>query len=725
MGRREAPVPDGPLKDFAEGLRELRSQAPGSPTYRELAARARYSSSALSDAASGRRLPSWEVTAAFVTACGGDVRRWQERWRELDVRLRRHDPALLTDTAATDTAATDAGTRDTAATDAGTRDTAATDAGTRDTGTADPEEARPEDSAPLPASDPPMVPLSPSDPVTAGPYRLLGRLGAGSTGVVYLGVSRAGRPVAVKVVRADLAEDPHFRERFAAEVAAARRVSGPYTAAVLEADTAAERPWLATEYLPGPTVAEAVESAGPLPAAVVLGLAAGIAEALAAIHGAGVLHRDLTPGNVVLDDDGPKVVDFGVARAADAARLTRTGVRVGTVPFMAPEQADGREVTAASDVFALGCVLAYAATGVPPFGDGTSGEVLYRIAHADPDPAALDCGDDRLRQLVGRCLDKDPGRRPTPEEIVALCGADRPDELAWLPTAAASRLAARRKEVDDTLARAATRRTVVRVRLTAVPLVLATGIAVAVALTVGRSGTSKLTLTPPDTGAPTASASASVTTAVSPSGTPSSGSRHAAAPGRSPSGAAPSGQGAAATRTQSPSPSAPGGGAGQTPKVTWTGYAGTDCASADAARTSFNAKDGTWKETTGGAYLDGCGAARYINLYDDHDDGWNANADWVFTPGTKVDACSFRIHVATGTWATAAHYKVYDVDSTVEGQADYKYAFTVDQHSYDAGGWYTTRAFPFHTGTIDLTLTNTGPTGGRGVVADMVTASCS
>ncbi|MEV7979094.1 protein kinase [Streptomyces sp. NPDC086519] len=696
MGRREAPVPDGPLKDFAEGLRELRARTPGSPTYRELAARARYSSSALSDAASGRRLPSWEVTAAFVAACGGDVPHWQERWRELDTRLRGQSPALRAE------------------------------AGPPDAATADHREAGPETSAPVhaaaPAAAPPVAPLSASDPAKAGPYRLLGRLGAGSMGVVYLGASRAGRPVAVKVVRADLAEDPHFRERFTAEVAAARRVSGPYTAAVLEADTEAERPWLATEYLPGPTVAEAVQSAGPLPAAVVLGLAAGIAEALAAIHGAGVLHRDLTPGNVVLDDDGPKVVDFGVARAADAARLTRTGVRVGTVPFMAPEQADGREVTAASDVFALGCVLAYAATGVPPFGDGTSGEVLYRIAHADPDPAALDCGDDRLQELIGRCLDKDPGRRPKPEEIVAVCGADRPEELAWLPTAAASRLAARRKEVDDTLARAATRRTVVRVRLTAVPLVLATGIAVAVALTAGRSGTSTLT-TPPEAGGPTASVSAPA--AVSPSGTPSPRARHSAAPGRSASGAALTGQGAAGTRKPSPAPSDPGGGTSRTPAVTWTGYAGTGCASAGAAQTSFNAQEGAWKETEGGAYLHGCGAARYINLYDDHDDGWSANADWVFTPGTKVDACSFRIHVAKGTWATTAHYKVYDVDSTLDGQADYTYAFTFDQHAYDAGGWYPTRTYTFHTGTIDLTLTNTGPTGSRGVVADMVTATCS
>ncbi|MER7185292.1 hypothetical protein ABT404_38525, partial [Streptomyces hyaluromycini] len=208
-------------------------------------------------------------------------------------------------------------------------------------------------------------------------------------------------------------------------------------------------------------------------------------------------------------------------------------------------------------------------------------------------------------------------------------------------------------------------------------------------------------------------------------GTPSPVTRHSATPGRSASGVALSGQGTAGTRTTSPAPSAPGVGTSRSPTVTWTGYAGTGCASAGAAVTSFNAKEGAWKETTGGAYLHGCGAARYINLYDDHDDGWTANADWVFTPGTKVDACSFRIHVATGTWATTAHYKVYDVDSTVDGQADYKYAFTFDQHTYDAGGWYTTRAYPFRTGTIDLTLTNTGPAGGRGVVADMVTATCS
>ncbi|MEU3341943.1 protein kinase [Streptomyces sp. NPDC006668] len=714
MGRREAPVPDGPLRDFARGLRELRAHAPGSPTYRTLAARARYSPSALSDAASGRRLPSWEVTAAFVEACGGDVAQWRQLWQDLDVRLRHNDPTLLPEPEP------EGDRRSPAPGSPGPGTEDSHDLGhIAGEGGGEPARTSP-DAAPVP-HEAVVATLSPSDPAKVGPFRLLGRLGSGAMGVVYLGVSRAGRPVAVKVVRGHLAENPLFRERFAAEVAAVRKVQGPFTPAVVDADTDAQQPWLATVYLPGPSLREAVRTGGPLPAAVVLGLAAGIAEALAAFHDVGVLHRDLTPGNVLLDTDGPKVIDFGVARALDASRLTRTGMLVGTVPFMAPEQAAGQEITGAADIFALGCVLAYAATGSAPFGEGSDGQVLYRIAHADPDPAALECGDDRLRDLITRCLDKNPARRPTPQDIIAACGGDRPQEVAWLPTAAATRLAARREEISETLAKAATRRTVVRVKLTAVPLMLATAVALVVLLTTGNSG---MTLAPPpDSGGapPTSAATAAGPSAsLSPTSSPHQ-DRPASAPKASAShSSGDNGQG-------SPTPSATrrvGGGAAP---VRWTGYSGTRCASSGAAPTSFYPESGAWKTTTGGAYIHGCNAAQYSRLAYKKDDPnyWGNNADWVFKPGTKISSCSFRIHVAKGTWASSATYKVYNVDSTNVGNVQFFDGFTFDQHAYDAGGWYTSRRFTFHTGTIDLALTNAGNSGSYGVVADIVEASCS
>ena len=422
MGRREAPVPDGPLREFALGLRELRVGAPGSPTYRELSRRAHYTASVLSVAAAGNRLPSWDVTSAFVTACGGDVEEWRERWTALRAELQAANSPLVGDAAAA------------------------------------PAGDPPEDFAAEPEPETPaaVAPLTRSDPAKVGPYRLLGRLGGGAMGLVYLGMSKSGRPVAVKVVRPHLAEDPHFRRRFAAEVAAVRRVDGPYTPAVLDADPDAERPWMATAYIPGPSLGDAGAAHGPLPPETVYRLAAGIAEALASIHAAGVLHRDLKPANVLLEVTGPKVIDFGVAHAYDGSRMTQTGASVGTVPFMAPEQADGGEVTAASDVFALGAVLAYAATGVLPFGDGTTGGVVYRIIHTDPDPAALDCHDDRLRALITRCLAKDPERRPTAEQVVDAC-AGRGSGVDWLP---ASFGAWTRRAADDVAAaRTATRRT--------------------------------------------------------------------------------------------------------------------------------------------------------------------------------------------------------------------------------------------------------------------------
>ncbi|MFJ3880806.1 serine/threonine-protein kinase [Streptomyces sp. NPDC090077] len=266
-------------------------------------------------------------------------------------------------------------------------------------------------------------------------YRIAARLGAGGMGKVYLSHTPGGRPVAVKVIRPEFAEDPEFRRRFRQEVSAAQRVQGLYTAPVIDSDTDGPVPWLATAYVPGPSLAEAVAEHGPLPASTVLMLVAGIAEALQVIHGAGIVHRDLKPSNVLLANDGPRVIDFGIARAADATALTASGVAIGTPAFMAPEQAAGGEVGWATDVFALGQVAAYAALGTPAYGDGPSHGVLYRIVHEEPDLSGLDR---TLRPLVQRCLAKDPSKRPSPAEVLDLCRTAgdhtqlrRPED--WLP----------------------------------------------------------------------------------------------------------------------------------------------------------------------------------------------------------------------------------------------------------------------------------------------------
>ena len=246
-------------------------------------------------------------------------------------------------------------------------------------------------------------------------------------GRVYLGLSPGGRAVAVKVIRAELAQDPEFRARFRREVSVARTVSGLYTAPVLDADTDGPEPWLATAYVPGPSLADAVTQHGPLPAASVLMLAAGLAEALSAIHGAGIVHRDLKPANVLLAADGPRLIDFGISRAAEASALTHTGLVVGSPGFMSPEQAEGRDVGPASDVFSLGAVLAFAATGQGPFGSGSTPALVYRVVHKPPD---LDLVPDGIRPLVERCLAKDPGLRPSAAHLLA--GAAYPVQ-DWLP----------------------------------------------------------------------------------------------------------------------------------------------------------------------------------------------------------------------------------------------------------------------------------------------------
>ena len=268
-----------------------------------------------------------------------------------------------------------------------------------------------------------MHELQPGDPQLIGPYRLRGRLGAGGMGQVFLGLSAGGRPVAVKVVGAHLATDPEFRERFRREIAVARKVSGVYTAPVIDADVDGPMPWLATAYVEGPSLADAVPEHGPLPAESVLALARGLAEGLKAIHAAGVVHRDLKPANVLLASDGPRVIDFGISRAAEASALTRTGLVVGSPGFMSPEQAEGREVGPPSDIFSLGAVLAFAATGQGPFGTGSTPALVYRVVYSPPN---LDHLPAEVRPLIERCLAKDPAARPTAARLLAEAAAVHP-----------------------------------------------------------------------------------------------------------------------------------------------------------------------------------------------------------------------------------------------------------------------------------------------------------
>ncbi|MGW7435267.1 serine/threonine-protein kinase [Streptomyces sp. NPDC054849] len=260
--------------------------------------------------------------------------------------------------------------------------------------------------------------LQADDPPTVAGYRLAARLGAGGMGRVYLSHTQGGRPVAIKVVRPELAEDPAFRRRFRREVEAARRVRGAYTAELIDADADGTPPWLATLYVPGPSLTEAVARRGPLPVPALLWLMAGVAEALQAIHGSGIVHRDLKPSNVLLAADGPRVIDFGISLTSGTTAHTATGGAIGTPQFMAPEQASAGEVTAATDIFALGQTAAFAALGEPLYGDGPSVSVLYRIVHCEPDLSRLP---EPLRPLIARCLAADPQERATPAEIVAWC----------------------------------------------------------------------------------------------------------------------------------------------------------------------------------------------------------------------------------------------------------------------------------------------------------------
>ena len=275
--------------------------------------------------------------------------------------------------------------------------------------------------------------LAEQDPRQVGPYLLLRRLGSGGMGTVYL-AQREGsaRRVALKVINPGLVDDdPLFRVRFAREIAAARRVEGSCTARVIDGDPDAPVPWMATEFVPGDTLTARVERDGPLPVAEVIQLAAGLAEALITIHRAGLIHRDLKPSNVILAADGPRVIDFGIAREVDATHLTQLGDQVGTVAYMSPEQAAGDPLTPATDVFSLGGVIHYAGTGDPPFGQGHPAVIMHRIADLEPDLSRIARPD--LRRLIAECLAKAPAARPTAEQALGACialasyhGADVP-----------------------------------------------------------------------------------------------------------------------------------------------------------------------------------------------------------------------------------------------------------------------------------------------------------
>lgn len=273
-----------------------------------------------------------------------------------------------------------------------------------------------------------MDALQPGDPQFVGPYRLLHRLGAGGMGRVYLGQSPDGAMVAVKLIRPDLAGSPAFRRRFAGEVAAARRVSGPFTAPVVDADPDGAQPWLVTAYVAGPSLADAIATHGPLGVPSVRVLAAGLASGLRTVHAAGLVHRDLKPSNVLLAIDGPRIIDFGISRATDSSWLTSQGRVIGSPGFMSPEQAADREVGPAADIFSLGGVLAFAASGRPPFGSGPPSALLYRVVYGSPQLGHVPS---ELRPVIERCLAKDPGARPAMAELVReLDAATQPGD--WL-----------------------------------------------------------------------------------------------------------------------------------------------------------------------------------------------------------------------------------------------------------------------------------------------------
>jgi eukaryotic-like serine/threonine-protein kinase len=389
-----------------------------------------------------------------------------------------------------------------------------------------------------------FLPLSPQDPSQIAGYKLHARLGAGGMGVVYLSFTRGRRPVAIKVVKRELADDPEFSRRFRREVAAAQRVQGHYTAPVLDADPGAPVPWLATAYIAGPSLQSAVAEHGPFERFAVFRLLAGAAEGISAVHAAGLIHRDLKPANVLLADDGPRVIDFGIAHAADASTLTGAGQAIGTPAFMTPEQIHGKAVDA-TDVWALLHLAVYAATGHTAFGDGNESALLHRILNDEPD---LDDCPAELRPLAEQCLAKEPASRPSVDDVLtfaqdALRGQTmRMIGASWLPDPVAATL----PDYDSSAAPPPRRRGRRLLR----PVVVAPAAVIVVigglgGYLIGSSGTSNATppAVPTQTSAPAQSAatppSASPTTSVAPS--VQSSPSDTASPGGASSGPGPSG----------------------------------------------------------------------------------------------------------------------------------------------------------------------------------------
>jgi serine/threonine protein kinase len=288
-----------------------------------------------------------------------------------------------------------------------------------------------------------MMRLRREDPRIVGSFRLHRRLGAGGMGVVYLGSDRRGQRVALKVIRPDLAEDQEFRSRFAREVSAARRIRGGCTARLVAADLEAERPWFATQYVPGPSLHDRVAEEGPLRAADVAAIGAALSEGLVAVHEAGVVHRDLKPSNILLSPKGPRIIDFGIAWATGASTLTHVGTAVGSPGFLAPEQVRGAAVTPATDVFSLGATLAYAAMADSPFGHGSSEVMLYRVVHEEPQLQGVP---DALAPLIRACLAKDPEERPSTLQLSMRLKEIAAREAQGLP---ASRPPAQRDRVEE------------------------------------------------------------------------------------------------------------------------------------------------------------------------------------------------------------------------------------------------------------------------------------
>ncbi|MEY9856254.1 serine/threonine protein kinase/outer membrane protein assembly factor BamB [Catenulispora sp. GAS73] len=277
-----------------------------------------------------------------------------------------------------------------------------------------------------------MQPLEAGDPTRIGPYAILGVLGSGGMGKVYLGRSTGGRTVAVKAVRPELADDAQFRQRFRNEIEAAKSVSGAFTAAVVDSDTEAPVPWFATAFIAGISLGDAVSRFGALPEPALRTLTAGLAEAITAVHRAGIIHRDLKPANVLLALDGPYVIDFGITRATEGTALTTAGTVMGSPGFMSPEQASGVRVGPETDMFSLGATLVYAATARSPFGDGPTPALLYRVVSQEPDITGVP---DSLRDMISACLHKEPARRPTTQQILDYLDANAPAPTTggWLP----------------------------------------------------------------------------------------------------------------------------------------------------------------------------------------------------------------------------------------------------------------------------------------------------